>query len=84
MAEGLSQVTIDQVAYTELYDSTKTAAQQIPAKNRFSFKGEYQSSITSDIPLNALNVPEGAVTVTAGGILLTEGSDYTVDYNLDV
>lgn len=79
---GIPQTTIDRVAYTELYDSTKTAAQQIPAKNRFSFKGEYQSSISSDIPLNALNVPEGAVTVTAGGIRLTEGVDYTVDYNL--
>ncbi|MFT5859183.1 MAG: cell surface protein SprA [Flavobacteriaceae bacterium] len=78
----VSQVTIDQVAFTELYDSTKTAAQQIPAKNRFSFKGEYQSSITSDIPLNTLNVPEGAVTVTAGNIKLIEGQDFTVDYNL--
>ena len=81
-AQGIPQTTIDRVAFTELYDSTKTAAQQIPAKNRFSFKGEYQSSISSDIPLNALNVPEGAVTVTAGGIRLTEGVDYTVDYNL--
>jgi len=79
---GIPNVVVDQVAYTELYDSTKTAAQQIPSKNRFSFKGEYQSSITSDIPLNALNVPEGAVTVTAGGIKLQEGTDYTVDYNL--
>jgi cell surface protein SprA len=73
---------VDQVAFKELYDSTKTAAQQIPAKNRFSFRGEYQSSISSDIPLNALNVPQGAVTVTAGGINLVEGTDYTVDYNL--
>lgn len=81
-AAQVPQVIIDQVAYTELYDSTKTAAQQIPAKNRFSFKGEYQSSISSDIPLNTLNVPEGAVTVTAGGIKLTEGVDFTVDYNL--
>lgn len=79
---GYPDIVIDQIAFTELYDSTKTAAQQIPAKNRFSFKGQYQSSITSDIPLNALNVPEGAVTVTAGGIKLTEGVDYTVDYNL--
>jgi cell surface protein SprA len=79
---GLPPLFIDQVVYTELYDSTKTAAQQIPSKNRFSFKGQYQSAVTSDIPLNALNVPEGAVTVTAGGILLTEGTDYTVDYNL--
>jgi hypothetical protein len=68
--------------FTELYDSTKTAAQQIPSKNRFSFKGQYQSSVSSDIPLNAINVPEGAVVVTAGGIKLTEGVDYTVDYNL--
>jgi cell surface protein SprA len=65
-----------------LYDSTQTAAQQIPSKNRFRFSGEYQSSVSADIPLNALNVPEGAVTVTAGGIRLTEGVDYTVDYNL--
>lgn len=79
---GISQVVVDQVAFKELYDSTKTAAQQIPAKNRFSFRGEYQSSISSDIPLNALNVPQGAVTVTAGGIKLVEGTDYTVDYNL--
>lgn len=81
-AANIPDVTVNQVAYTELYDSTKTAAQQIPSKNRFSFKGEYQSSVTSDIPLNALNVPEGAVTVTAGGMKLVEGSDYTVDYNL--
>jgi len=81
-AEGIPDIIIDRLAYTELYDSTKTAAQQIPSKNRFSFKGQYQSSISSDIPLNALNVPEGAVTVTAGGIKLTEGTDFTVDYNL--
>ena len=81
-AAGISQVEINQVSYTELYDSTKTAAQQIPSKNRFSFKGEYQSSVSSDIPLNALNVPQGAVTVTAGGINLIEGTDYTVDYSL--
>jgi len=79
---GMPDVIINQVAYTELYDSTQIAAQQLPNKNRFSFKGEYQSSVSSDIPLNALNVPEGAVSVTAGGIRLTEGVDYTVDYNL--
>ncbi|MEY4860447.1 MAG: cell surface protein SprA [Bacteroidota bacterium] len=79
---GVPQLTVDKVSFYELYDSTKTAAQQIPSKNRFLFKGEYQSSVSSDIPLNALNVPQGAVSVTAGGILLTEGTDYTVDYNL--
>lgn len=80
--EGIPQTTIDRIAFTELYDSTKTAAQQIPSKNRFMFRGEYKSSVTGDIPLNALNVPEGAVSVTAGGVRLTEGVDYSVDYNL--
>lgn len=79
---GIPQLTVDKVSFYELYDSTKTAAQQIPSKNRFLLKGEYQSSVSSDIPLNALNVPQGAVSVTAGGILLTEGTDYSVDYNL--
>jgi len=77
---GISQVIINKVAFTELYDSTKTAAQQIPSKNRFVFKGEYQSSISSNIPLNVMNVPQGAVSVTAGGIKLIEGQDYSIDY----
>lgn len=29
-----------------------------------------------------MNVPPGSVTVTAGGISLIEGTDYSVDYNL--
>jgi cell surface protein SprA len=80
--KGIPESVVDKIAFTELYDSTKTAAQQLPAKNRFLFKGQYQSSVSSDIPLNALNVPQGAVSVTAGGIKLIEGTDYTVDYNL--
>ena len=82
LAKGIPISTVDKIAFTELYDSTKTAAQQLPAKNRFIFKGQYQSSVSSDIPLNALNVPQGAVSVTAGGIKLVEGTDYSVDYNL--
>src|SRR5690554_7800366 len=51
-------------------------------KNRFYFVGKYESSVSDEIPLNALNVAEGSVVVTAGGIRLQEGSDFTVDYNL--
>lgn len=78
---GLAPIA-NNVAFTELYDSTKISAQQIPKKNRFYFVGKYESSVTDEIPLNALNVPEGSVVVTAGGIRLQEGSDFTVDYNL--
>lgn len=79
---NLNPLIVNNVAYHELYDSTKIAAQQVPQKNRFYFKGRYKSSISSEIPLNALNVPEGSVVVTAGGIRLQEGTDFTVDYNL--
>lgn len=78
----LAPIQVNGIAFDELYDSTKTAAQQIPSKNRFSIKGSYKSSVSSDISLNSLNIPEGSVTVTAGGSRLTEGVDYTVDYNL--
>lgn len=68
--------------YQELYDSTKTAAQQIQSKNRFKIKGQYKSSSSSEIALNAVNIPQGSVTVTAGGAPLQENIDYTVDYAL--
>lgn len=68
--------------FQELYDSTKTKAQQISEKNKFLLSGSFSSSSSSDIALNALNVPKGSVKVVAGGIQLTENVDYTVDYNL--
>lgn len=76
------QTTADIYAYDALYDSTKTAAQQQPEKNKFSLRGSFQSSSGSDIPLNAVNIPQGSVKVTAGGVTLREGVDYTVDYTL--
>ncbi|MCX6291113.1 MAG: cell surface protein SprA [Bacteroidetes bacterium] len=76
------QLLADQYVYDALYDSTKTVAQQQPEKNKFSLRGKYQSSAGSDIPLNAVNIPPGSVTVTAGGATLKENVDYTVDYNL--
>jgi len=68
--------------YQELYDSTLTVAQQYQDKNKFVLSGEYQASSGSVIKLNAMNVPRGSVVVTAGGVTLTENSDYTVDYNM--
>jgi len=70
----------DRFVYQELYDSTLTTAQQVPEKNKFRMNGEYRGSSGAEINLNAMNVPRGSVRVTAGGIDLTEGVDYTVDY----
>jgi len=71
---------VELYVYQELYDSTLTKARQIAEKNKFSLTGTYQSSSSSEISLNAVNVPRGSVVVTAGGAKLIEGSDYTVDY----
>lgn len=72
----------DLYAYTELYDSTITVARQHSDKNKFVLEGEYQASSGNTIKLNAMNVPRGSVVVTAGGVPLTENSDYTVDYSM--
>ena len=79
---AIRDALVQTLVYQPLYDSTKTAAQQIPSLNRFRIKGRFQSQSSSEIQLNALNVPEGSVTVTAGGVRLVENRDYTVDYNL--
>jgi cell surface protein SprA len=72
----------EKYVFNELYDSTKTAASFIQSKNRFRIKGSYRSSSGSEIALNAINIPQGAVVVTANGVALAENSDYTVDYSL--
>lgn len=68
--------------YDSLYTLTKVGAQQYPEKNKFVLEGFYKSSSSNEISLNALNVPQGSVKVTHGGIQLTENVDYTVDYTL--
>ncbi|MEI6062575.1 MAG: cell surface protein SprA, partial [Bacteroidota bacterium] len=72
----------DKLCYDSLYTMTKTGAQQFPEKNKFIMEGQYKSESGSEISLNALNVPQGSVKVTAGGVLLVENTDYTVDYTL--
>ena len=69
-------------SYQALYDSSLTVAQQFPEKNRFRLKGTYESSSGAEIRLNAMNVPAGSVTVTAGSQKLVENQHYTVDYML--
>ncbi|MDE6340619.1 MAG: cell surface protein SprA, partial [Muribaculaceae bacterium] len=73
-----------QYVYKELYDSTLVVAQQFADKNKFSLIGEYQASNGAQIRLNAMNVPRGSVVVMAGGVVLTENSDYTVDYSMGI
>lgn len=74
----------EQYVYKELYDSTLVVARQFADKNKYSLVGEYQASNGATIRLNAMNVPRGSVVVMAGGVVLTENSDYTVDYSMGI
>ncbi len=72
----------NQYVYDALYDSTITIAQQFPEFNKFRIKGSYQSESGSEIYLGVLSVEEGSVVVTAGGVRLEEGTDFTVNYGM--
>jgi cell surface protein SprA len=68
--------------FNELYDSTVFFAQEAAERNRFIIRGEYKSSVSSEISLGAFNIPQGSVRVSAAGQPLVEGKDYEVDYNI--
>ncbi len=72
----------DKFCFQELYDSTKTVAKQIAEHDKFLIAGKYKGNSAGEIDLGVGNIAPGSVRVTAGGVTLTENSDYTVDYNL--
>ena len=81
VGKGVDAATASTYAFTELYDSTKTTAKQIAEKDKYILTGHFTGTLANVISLGAYNVPQGSVTVTAGGVTLTEGTDYSVDYN---
>ena len=68
--------------FTDLYEQQKQIASQSNLALRYTIEGRYKGTTGSGISLNAINVPQGSVKVTANGTVLVEGQDYTVDYML--
>lgn len=68
--------------FQSMYKTTQSGALQDSDKNKFLLRGKYKSSGSDGIPIGAFNVPQGSVVVTAGGRVLVEGIDYSVDYQL--
>ncbi len=81
-APGETDLT-SRYVYQQLYDSTKTVAQQFfPKLNRYAIRGTYTAQGGGgEYTLNAINIPQGSVTVSAGSNKLIEGTDYTIDYS---
>ena len=73
---------MDKYVYDTLYRTTKADAAQIASKNKFFILGKYSGGSSSEIALPGINISPGSVVVMAGNTPLSEGLDYTVDYNL--
>ena len=71
-----------QYVFSDLYSQQKQVASQSNLALRYTMEGRYKGSQGQGISLGAINVPQGSVKVTANGVQLQEGIDYTVDYML--
>lgn len=68
--------------FNELYDQFKNVASENRLALAYTLEGRFKGSQGTGISLGAINVPQGSVKVTANGVQLQEGVDYTVDYML--
>jgi cell surface protein SprA len=68
--------------FRSLYKTTQAEAMQESEKNKFLLRGRFTSTGGDGISVGAFNLPQGSVVVTAGGRILVEGVDYTVNYQL--
>ncbi len=82
LASQLTPQDSAKFVYSQLYSLTLFNAREYQEFNRFSIKGSYKSSVTSEISLGAFNIPPGSVIVKSGGTILKEGQDYEVDYQI--
>ena len=68
--------------FRDMYALTQAAALETSEQNKYEIKGRYKSASGDGIAIGAFNVPRGSVRVTAGGRVLQEGIDYTVNYQI--
>ena len=67
--------------FDQLYDEKKETARRNTQLDVFRLRGEYSGSIQSNYDLATFSglIP-GSVRVTSGGVALSEGTDFIVDY----
>ncbi|MBT0810876.1 cell surface protein SprA [Litoribacter ruber] len=73
---------VDKYVFDTLYRTTQADAELVTRLNKYFIVGSLNAGSASEIMLPGLNISEGSVLVQAGNIPLTEGVDYTVDYNI--
>jgi cell surface protein SprA len=76
------QSLIAKYVFQELYTGTRNDAQNnFAQKNKFFIKGQFEGTATGNtVFLPGISIAQGSVIVKAGGVPLTEGTDYQVNY----
>ena len=72
----------EKYVYDTLYATTQADAELVTRLNKYFIKGRLTAGSASEIQLPGLNISPGSVIVMAGNIPLTEGVDFTIDYNV--
>ncbi len=72
----------EKYVFDTLYRTTQADAELVTRYDKFFIKGRLTAGSASEILLPGLNISPGSVIVSAGNIPLTEGVDFTVDYNI--
>ena len=72
----------ERYVYNALYNTTKADAELLTTQNKYFLTGSFIAGSANEIMLPGINIAEGSVQVIAGNTPLTEGTDFTVDYNL--
>jgi cell surface protein SprA len=80
VGEPQEDFLINKYVFDTLYRDTKAAAELFTTKNKFFLLGRYNASSAQEILIPGFGVSQGSVRVYAGGLLLQEGLDFTVDY----
>ena len=76
---GASELDIDRLSYTELYNERQQNAAQSSKNGFYRFEGVSKGGVQDNYNLGFALV-EGSVVVRANGVELQEGVDYQVDY----
>lgn len=78
--KGFTDEEAEKYCFFEIYRNILSEAQNASDKNKYLLQGQYKGTRANVISLGESYIPQGSVVVTAGGVTLQEGTDYTVDY----
>jgi cell surface protein SprA len=81
LSEAEKQEFYDKFVYDELYNEVPNIAIRSSKNNFFRINTKIRGASSGSFPLNAFDVVQGSIVVRSGGVTLTEGVDYEVDYS---